>query len=139
MGTYHKTLEHLSSVFIKGQDDEIFSSYLLFVAAESCPEKEKLEKLLAEKEKPLLDGVFPEVIAGGERYRNGFALLPLKEYLQVAGFEWRKDDFSPQAEIELWLENQPFKATSVFCFINAFLTKKSTFYAVKLQTRTYFS
>jgi len=139
MATYHTTLEHLRLSLIKGRTDESISSYLLFVAAENCPEKTIFEKVLAENEKLLLGGIFPEIIADGERYKNGFALVPLKEWLQVAGFEWHKDNFSPQDEIERWLENQPFKDKIVFCFINAFWTKKSTFYAVKLQTRTFFS
>jgi hypothetical protein len=127
MGTYHKTIDQLRSVLIKGQTDGSISSYLLFVAAENRPKKELLEKVLAENEKNLLGGVFPEIIADGERYKNGFALIPLEEHLQVAGFEWQKDSFSSENEIRHWLENKPFNSSSVFCFINAFWTKKNAF------------
>ncbi|WP_154852746.1 FIST signal transduction protein [Cyclobacterium xiamenense] len=123
---YFSTQELLKSALIDGQRNPKIASYLLFVAAENHPDKASFEEILALNEKPLLGGIFPEIIGEGIRYKTGFALVPLEERLQVACFESQQGIVSPEA-FRHWLEEQPVEAASVFCFVNAFWSEKTTF------------
>ncbi|WP_375583969.1 FIST signal transduction protein [Cyclobacterium xiamenense] len=123
---YIPTQEQLKSALIQGQRDPSIASYLLFVAADNYPEKATLEEILALNEKPLIGGVFPEIIGDGKRYRTGFALVPLEERLQVACFESPQGTVSTE-KLSRWLEKQPGEAKSIFCFVNAFWSEKEAF------------
>lgn len=69
---YIPTQEQLKSALIEGQRDPNIAAYLLFVAAENHPDKASFEEILTLNEKPLLGGIFPEIIGEGKRHKTGF-------------------------------------------------------------------
>jgi hypothetical protein len=114
------TLSALRIALADIQTDASIRSVLLFASGNDLPAVHEIESVLAVNHKPLLGGVFPEIIADGTRQQSGFVLIALQTNIDVHLVE------SP-SEVPFLTKDRARWAESVFCFVNAFWPEKQNF------------
>lgn len=102
------------------QKDEKTKSLMLFACDTNQLDINKLKAILEKNKKPLLGGIFPEIIAEGKRTKKGFCLVGLKDEIEVLAM-----DSSEQNVLKLKQDISEIK--SVFCFVNALWDNKNQF------------
>lgn len=123
---YLKNLETLKNHLLELQSNDKIKSCLLFGCDKEKPSTNELNLVLSLNNKPLIGGIFPEIIAEGQRKETGFVLLALEEELEVIFFETQENNKISEQLLNKIL--QPTKEIeSVFCFFNAFWTEKKAF------------
>ncbi len=126
--TYAKNIHELENQLSQLAADDDVRSVLLMGADEGHPAKEELDPLLATFAKPLIGGIFPEIIADNKRTKTGFLLFPLAFKLTTKVVDLGCDDNDC---LEL-LKNEFYgteikKAHSLFVFVDAFGHNKKNF------------
>lgn len=120
-----KDLESLTKAFLDLQAKNQIKGFLLFGAINNIPKQSDIKKTLSVNHKPLIGGIFPEIIADGERKKEGFLLIPLYESLHVTILNSNNDSFNLDAIIEKNYNSISSNINTVFCFTNAFWQYKS--------------
>jgi hypothetical protein len=126
---YIQNIESLKDTLITLQSDDQIKALLLFGSDKNRPSVEVLQEALNINQKPLIGGIFPEIIANGVRKEVGFVLVPLYEMLEVTLFESKGGDGDAtfNTRIESWLSSTAEGIESVFCFVNALWQQKTAF------------
>jgi hypothetical protein len=124
---FFQTINEVKAEFEKIQEDEAIQGILFFGCDKNSPEISELEASLASNHKPLLGGIFPEIIAGGIRKDTGFIVVPLFEELEVVHFQSSESHPSIETQIENFTKNRNAEIGSVFCFLNALWSHKQSF------------
>lgn len=114
------TLSELRIALADIQTDESTRSLLLFGCADDRMSVSDLEAVLALNHKPLIGGIFPEIIAEGARRQTGFVLIPLQATVDVHLI----DDASHVHDVA---DSHGAQTESMFCFVNAFWSEKREF------------
>jgi hypothetical protein len=126
--TYAKNTSELGHQLSRMAADDDVQSVLLMGADDGHPAKEELDPLLNTFLKPLIGGIFPEIIADNKRMKTGFLLFPLSFQLRTKIVELNCDDSDC---IELlkneYDEDELKRAKSLFVFVDAFGHKKKSF------------
>jgi hypothetical protein len=122
---YIKDLHVLANELISLQSEEEIKGFLLFGCDDNRPTTQEMESLLQLNSKPLIGGFFPEIIADGERKKEGFLLISLFEVWEVIAFDASHKDLSFKDKFDARLKTCTLKIGSVFCFVNAFWTDKT--------------
>lgn len=123
---YIQDIQSLANTLQTWQDVQEIQCILLFACDQNKPSNAVWQKVLSQNQKPLMGGIFPEIIADGERKETGFVLIPLYEKWEIASFETLEIGTSATTEINEWLQKTPLQINSVFCFVNALWNQKST-------------
>jgi len=123
---YLPDLPTLTSALLSIQNDQQVLSLMLFAADKNHPTADELSGLLQSNHKPLLGGIFPEIIAEGKRYDSGFVLIGLNYALDVVSVESKNNtiDFAAIFEEKSMATAE---TESVFCFVNALWAAKQNF------------
>lgn len=124
---YFKDITDLEKALIQLQNDNEIKSLLLFGCDQGKPDIATLETILSVNNKPLIGGIFPEIIADGIRHETGFVLIPLRQTLVVGLFEAGNEPADWLKELDKWTIQQSIEPMSIFCFLNAFWNQKTQF------------
>lgn len=124
---YFIDIQGLEKALIALQKDDEIKSLLLFGCDKNKSDIAAFEAVLSKNNKPLIGGIFPEIIADGIRHETGFVLIPLRQAIAVESFESGTENANLVGELEKWTVQQSFEPSSIFCFLNAFWSKKTEF------------
>ncbi len=109
-----------------GMDHEIKS--LLFLMADEERYSEKvLIPILQKNKKPIIGGVFPELIFMGERKKNGVILLPLSFELNTQLFDLSQNPEDFLEQLGLVQKDSLDPASGLFVFTDALADNKESF------------
>jgi len=108
------------------QNDASIHGLLLFGADKDKLPVSEMRAILEINDKALIGGVFPELIAEGERKEKGFVLIPIEESFEVLTFETQSENSIP-FQLEKKLNSISTEKESVFCFCNALWNEKTFF------------
>lgn len=108
------------------QQETSVKALLLLMADAQETEPSELQSLLSLNNKPLLGGIFPELIANGERQNTGFLLMPLHHDIKVVAFN-NQEASKMSSSLTTEVLETGRQADSVFCFVNALWSEKSIF------------
>ena len=123
---YFKNIEDLKRGFVELQKESAVKGVLLFCADKNRPDFFEIEEVLKFNTKPLIGGVFPEILAMGQRKESGFLLLSLFQELEVLVIEDKvNESISNQLSTQFKSISKDYQ--SVFCFLNSLWKKKSIF------------
>lgn len=123
---YCANLTDLKSTLVEMQNHSKIRSVLLFVADKDQPKKEALETVLKLFSKPLMGGIFPEIIADGERHEHGFLIVPLCYELKTVLVDLSEDINEINETIANHAEALTIVNPGIFCFTDALAPQKST-------------
>ena len=123
---YFTDLKKLENGLKTMQKDENIKSILLFGCDKNTADDAELKEVLRLNTKPLLGGIFPQIIADGELKEIGFLIIPFFEEIEVKLFETQKS-ISIETQLESEMTSVSREAKSVFCFVNAFWEEKTSF------------
>lgn len=123
---YCKNLESLTSTLSELQEHPKVQSALLFVADKGHPGKKTIEPVLKQFAKPLMGGVFPEIIAEGERRESGFLVVPLCYKLSTVLVDLSLDNSEIQKTVHTHAKEQSVENAGLFCFTDALAPQKTT-------------
>jgi len=120
-------LHSLESHLIKTGIDNDIKSLLFFMAYNERYSEELLIPLLQKSIKPIIGGVFPELIFNGERKQGGVILLPLPFKLNTQLFDLSEtpEDFLKQ--LGSGQKDSQEKSSTLFVFIDALSSNKVSF------------
>lgn len=107
------------------QNEPDIKTIMLFGSDKNRPSDLDLQDALSINYKPLMGGIFPEIIADGQRKEEGFVLIPLYETWEIAPFETSTEEKTLITEIDSWLEKTSIETNSICCFVNALWGQKS--------------
>jgi hypothetical protein len=124
---YINEIHSLENALIALQKENEIKSILLFGCDMDKPSTHELEAVLSKNNKPLIGGIFPEIIADGIRQVTGFVLIPLRHTLAVGVFESCTQPADCVMDLEKWTGQQSIEPLSIFCFIDAFWSNKTQF------------
>lgn len=124
---YCKDLKALETTLIELQNQSETEAILLFGAYRDHPDKANLEIVLKLFSKPLIGGIFPEIIADGERRESGFLVLPLRYELNTMLLDLSTVDLEINKKISTQAEALTINNPAIFCFIDSLATRKSNF------------
>ena len=120
LGLLRKILTEISA-------DNSIKSLLLFCGDNEKPAPDELSDVLKCYSKPLIGGIFPEIIANGERKQSGFVLIPLEETITSGLFH----SLNSTADIALLFKKLTYEnnatTASIFCFFDALWASKTRF------------
>jgi hypothetical protein len=123
---YIANIELLKRTLISLQNDPSAETILLFMCDRNKPNMDEILNILSNNHKPLMGGVFPELIADGERKLEGFLLLSLSEKWEIFSIH-DENESSIGMQLKENIEKSNIQIESVFCFVNALWKQKSTF------------
>lgn len=122
---YCSNPESLKTTLRQMQDNPNVLSLLLFVAEKDLPPKKELETILKENSKPLIGGIFPEIIADGIRRNSGFLLVPLCFKLEPLLIDLGSDENAISSALNRLPDSGSYSSRSIFCFTDALAPMKS--------------
>lgn len=123
---YLPNLTALASALTALQNNQQVEALLLFAADKNHPGPADLSAVLQLNHKPLIGGVFPEIIAEGQRHDTGFVLIGLNHPLEVLSFDAEQGQLDFTAKFEM-AQQAAAEVESVFCFLNALWPQKQSF------------
>ena len=120
-------LKYLARALSEFEQDDFFGSALFFMASENQYTNAELKPLLKAMNKPIIGGVFPEVIYKGERKKNGVLFMPLEVGLKTQHFDLVdcSEDYYKQLETLMEGTNNP--KSGLMVFIDAMSPNKECF------------
>jgi len=120
-----KDLVSLKAALEEFQNHPKVKSVLLFSADKQHPKKKELEKVLKLFSKPLIGGIFPEIIADGERREEGILAVPLGFELKTVLIDLRNDITKINERISNHAASHSINNPAIFCFTDALAHQKS--------------
>lgn len=108
------------------QDDNI-KSILFFMADEKHFPNQILTPILKKNEKPIIGGVFPELIFRGERKNKGIILLPLSFKLKTQLFDLSENAEDYYSQLKKTQKDSIDKSSALFVFTDALGSNKDSF------------
>jgi hypothetical protein len=122
---YCTDLESLKSELLNLERLTGARSVLLFAADKGHPERDDLVSVLKVFSKPLIGGIFPEIIADGERRESGFLVMPLCYDLKAVFHDLSLDVSTICDEINSHAETHRIENPGIFCFTDALAPNKT--------------
>jgi hypothetical protein len=122
---YFQNLEALKEAFKTIKRNQEIKGLLLFGSDLNRPKTQEMEAILALNRIPLIGGFFPEIIAEGQRKKEGFVLIPLYDDLIVTVFDDFHEELNLDVQLQTWHTKSSIDIESVFCFVNALWTNKT--------------
>lgn len=104
-----------------------YKSLLFFMAFKDAYSDDALTPLLQSSPKPIIGGVFPELIYMGERKNSGVLLIPLTFELDMQLFDLTDTSEDFLSQLELHQKNTPDPFSTLFVFIDALSNNKEAF------------
>jgi hypothetical protein len=124
---YIADLGLLKEILTELSEDNSIKSMLLFCADNEKPAPDELSEVLKCYNKPLIGGVFPEIIALGERKQSGFVLIPLDSTILTGLFHTKNGENDISMLFKKWTKENNTNTASIFCFIDALWSSKTRF------------
>lgn len=124
-GIYCQTEQELVEIAQQLANTHTYNSYLLFIADRTRLKPDTAQYLYKILEKPLLGGIYPELIAAGKRQQTGFLLIPLPMVLDVILLDLSENIISIIQKLETL--GLGFNIQSVFCFVDFLSQNKDLF------------
>ncbi len=122
---YCENVKSLEQTLNEFQNHPNVSSVLLFFADKNHPGKEEIETVLKTFSKPVIGGIFPEIIADGIRREEGILVVPLSYELKTALIDLSKDITEINESISNHAEAHSIQNPAIFCFTDALASKKA--------------
>jgi hypothetical protein len=119
--------DSLESHLAKFNRDDNSKSLLFLMADEDRYSEELLNPLLQKQTKPIIGGVFPELIFGGERKKRGVLLLPLEFELNTQLFNLSETSEDFLTRLELSQKDSLDPQSTLFVFLDALSSNKESF------------
>lgn len=126
---YLPSLQELKGTLISAQLNDEIKGFLLFAGAKNQPTTAALSAVLETNSKPLLGGIFPEIIAEGMRREEGFLLIILYQNIEVRAVNHRDGKDQLAQKMQDSFTELPQHTQSAFCFVNALWSQKKRIYA----------
>jgi hypothetical protein len=124
---YSPDLQHLKELMNKFASDENIKGVLLLMAGKNYPPKTELETELLKFPKPLIGGIFPELIVQGKRVLEGSLMIPLYSDFQTAIIPLNKDVSDQKQMLYQSLSLEYDKENCLFVFVDALSGNKNQF------------
>ncbi|MCC5927247.1 MAG: FIST C-terminal domain-containing protein [Bacteroidetes bacterium] len=122
---YSNNLSSLKETLAALEKDLTVQSAFIFIADKNQPDKAEVELALTYFSKPLIGGIFPEIIADGERRETGFLVVPLHYRLNTTLINLKLETREIQEVIESYASKLSAQNEGLFCFVDALAPKKS--------------
>ncbi len=119
----HGLENHLTEL----EHDNDIKSALFLMADEDHFSNETLIPILKKNKKPIIGGVFPEVIFKGERKKSGALLLPLSFELKTQLFDLSETPEDYLVQLEIVQKDSLDPSSGLFVFIDALSRDKDFF------------
>lgn len=126
---YVEKNEEIVDVLNKLAADDEVKSVLLFFGGENSPSKEFLDPILQSFEKPIIGGIFPELLFQNKRKNSGAMFLPLSKHLDTCILNLDDSIESCMTVIQKKASQKIVSSDkrSMFIFLDAFSKNKSSF------------
>ncbi len=124
---YIANLGLLRQILIEISEDNSIKSLLLFCGDNDKPAPEELSEVLKCNNKPLIGGIFPAIIANGERKQSGFMLIPLDETITTGLFQSQDSATDIAVHFNKWVNENNTATASIFCFFDGMWSSKTRF------------
>jgi len=124
---YLSDISSLRIALAEVQIESTVNSLLLFAADKNQTSSQEMKLALAQNNKPLIGGIFPELISEGKRFETGFVLIKLEVQIDVAVIDSKKDELNFIASIQNQQKKSSEEVSSVLCFVNALWPLKQGF------------
>ncbi|SDW71644.1 Uncharacterized conserved protein, contains FIST_N domain [Lutibacter oricola] len=111
----------------KFETDASVLSMLFFMADENQYTEEEIAPLLKKSNKPIIGGVFPEIIYKGQRKKEGILLIPLKFKLTSQVINLSDSSESILEQLETTQNKSTASSSSLFVFYSCLSSNKSDF------------
>lgn len=119
------SLDSLKITLEELQQHPKVESFLLFIADKNQVSPEALKKVLESNTLPIIGGIFPELIADGERKENGFLVIPLCYKLHTCLLDLSKQREDVQQQIRSFALESELENPGIFCFTDALSPEKT--------------
>lgn len=126
-GKYFSELSELKKALDNLLSDAGVQAVMVFAADENRPETALMEEVLMGFPKPMIGGVFPEIIAEGKRRKTGFLLFPLEFKISTAVVQFSGQHEAIEAGLDKATAGNPRNFSSLIAFVDAFAGDKGRF------------
>jgi hypothetical protein len=126
-GTYFELLSQLEEGLKKLTEDPNVKSVMVLAADDQRPETSAFEKALKAFVKPMIGGVFPEIIAEGKRRKKGFLLFPLTYETTTAIIQFDGNKAKIEEMLNEAIAGSQKTFASVITFVDAFAPAKGCY------------
>jgi hypothetical protein len=126
-GKYFATLSALEMGLGQLSADKNVKAVMVFAADKQRPDSESFEKALKAFHKPMIGGIFPEIIAEGQRQEKGFLLFPMNVHISTAIIQFKDDKEKLEEILDEALVGSQHTFASLITFIDAFAPAKGSF------------
>ncbi|UMB60872.1 FIST C-terminal domain-containing protein [Lutibacter sp. A80] len=125
-----KNITSLKHYLIKLDNDENVKSVLFFMADKEHFSEQELTPVLKNIKKPIIGGIFPELIFKSTRKITGVLLIPLEFELNTQVIDLVTPTETIINQLEITQKNSIAPSSSLFVFYDAFSENKSSFIEV---------
>jgi hypothetical protein len=109
------------------ENDNRFKSVLFFMADKQHYNNNELKPILKNITKPIIGGIFPELIFKGDRKKTGILLIPLQFELNTQLIKLSDTPESILDQLETTQQDSVTSSSSLFVFYDALYENKSEF------------
>ena len=120
-------IQDIENHLAKLELDKDVKSVLFFMADDFHYSKEKLNPLLKQITKPIIGGMFPELIYQGERKKSGVLLVPLEFKLITQLFDLSQSPEEFPKYLEVAQKDSLNPSSALFIFMDALSSNKDSF------------
>lgn len=126
-GKYLGTLSSLEEALGQMAVDQNVKAVMVFAADEQRPDSLDFEKALQAFDKPMIGGVFPEIIAEGKRRKTGFLLYPMSCEMTTAIIQLDGNKEKIEEILDDALAGNQHTFASLITFVDAFAPTKGSY------------
>lgn len=124
---YPKNITSLQCHLDKFENDKSVKSVLFFMADKQRYNETELSPILKNIKKPIIGGVFPELIFKGKKKKTGVLLIPLQFELKTQLINLSDSSESILEQLEITQKDSITTSSSLFVFYDALSENKSSF------------
>lgn len=117
--------EELKKALVLLESDSSVKSVLLFIADNQEVKYDHLNEVLHSLSKPIIGGVFPELIFNNDRKQFGMLLIGLSFKMKTLLVPIHDDLDSLSLKLQIFNQKLSFESNSLFLFVDAFSNNKS--------------
>lgn len=126
-GKYFETLSSLKEGLDQLAADQNVKAVMVFAADEERPDAKIFEETLQAFDKPMIGGVFPEIIAEGQRRQKGFLLFPMFCQMTTAIVQFNGNKEKIEEILDDALAGSQHTFASLITFVDAFAPAKACY------------
>ncbi|UMB54400.1 FIST C-terminal domain-containing protein [Lutibacter sp. A64] len=124
---YPKNITSLKYHLTKFENDTNVKSVLFFMADKQRYTESEIDLILKDIKKPIIGGIFPELIFKGQKKKTGVLLIPLQFELKTQIINLSDSSESILNQLEITQKNSITTSSSLFVFYDALSENKSNF------------